>query len=158
MKVCINAQVPPRYSHAKTMKIQIVAPLSNHNPITPRIQSHSNHGILRLGRLVYQMLARRAMLPSPKLHPLAWRGTLTPDIISQPVSPRPRKKDGSRFTNPRKHEKIRIARPSAGSIFLSPHSGGASWRWIHLSFPRTDKRTGAGPMALTPLGLHTQRQ
>ena len=81
------------------------------------------------------MLARRAMLPSPKLHPLAWRGTLTPDIISQPVSPRPRKKDGSRFTNPREREKIRIARPSAGSIFLSPTA---------------EAQAGAGSIFLSP--------
>ena len=108
-----------------------------------------------MGRLVYQMLARRAMLPSPKLHPPAWRGTLPPDIISQPVSPRPRKKDGSRFTNPREREKIRIARPSAGSTFLSaqprrklaldpsffPQNGQTRWRWIHGAYPTRPSHT-----------------
>ena len=133
-----------------------------HYPIT--IQSHyeSNHIPITescdWGAWCTKCWRGGQCCPLPKLRPPAARGTLTPDIISQPVSPRPRKKDGSRFANPRKREKIRVARPSAGSIFLSPNSGGASWRWIHLSFPRTDKRAGAGSMALTPLGLHTQRQ
>ena len=119
---------------------------SNHNPITESCD---------WGAWCTKCWRGGQCCPLPKLRPPAARGTLTPDIISQPVSPRPRKKDGSRFTNSREREKIRIARPSAGSIFLSsqprcrlaldpsffPHNGQTGWRWIHRSYPHRHPHT-----------------
>ena len=93
------------------------------------------------------MLARRAMPPSPKLHPLAWRGTLTPDIISQPVSPRPKKRwiqihelKGTRKDPHREAQRwFILSSQSSRRLALDPsffpHNGQTGWRWIHRSYP-----------------------
>ena len=133
-----------------------------HYPIT--IQSHheSNHIPITescgWGAWCTKCWRGGQCCPLPKLHPPAWRGTLTPDIISQPVSPRPRKKRWIQI-----HE-LKGTRKDPNR---------EAQRWFHLSFLTAEAQAGAGsiflsaqrtnglaldPSLLPPIGIHTQGQ